>query len=148
MKAELRLREIAALEGVSLRQVQRWVRKGELCATVIRGRERLVKREDYLAFVGKVEATAQQGENLPQAAPEPSGAKSPLIPAPEPSAPGAERPAIFRPAMAGGPLTNCPHPCSGNMPSPETVREFTEREARNLIQSFTGAKDNDDHFDI
>lgn len=145
MKQELRLREIAALEGVSLRQVQRWIRKGELCATVIHGRERFVKREDYLAFKGMKDATAQQTENLSTAAPEPCEEKSPHIPAPAPTTSDVLRPAIYRPANPCGVLTNVPHVNSANMPSPDTVREFTEAEAGNLIESFRGGKKPDEY---
>jgi len=146
MKSELRLRDIAVLEDLTLRQVQRWIRAGDLCS-FISGKGRMVRREDYLAWKQKREALKQpkQGQVAPVAAPEPT--REEILPrtAPEPREDSSLPPAIFRPANPGGPLTNVPHPTSGNMPSPETVREFAEGCARHLIQSILEGKEPDDY---
>lgn len=149
MKRELRLREIAVLENVSLRSAQRWVRSGELCS-VIRGRERMVLREEYEAFKGKRDALC----GLDKVEPDPVPVPTEAVVAPEPCTeqkPAPKEtceeyirrtaPVVFRPANPNGVLTNCPHPNSSNFCSPDVVRQVTEQNARNLIEQFKGNPD-------
>ena len=159
MKAELTLLQTSVILGVSKRQVQRLIQSRELAATINGQGKRVIRREDLQALMGKREALAQVSEA--PGAPHPADSAAPLrpqehsvpnsghTPAPEPSAPGAERPAHLRPAVEGGPLTNCPHPTSGNWPDPDVLRKYYEDEHKRMVEKLIGAPPHEyDDFQI
>jgi hypothetical protein len=157
MKALLELRDVAVILDCSLRQVQRLLASGELCGSVA-GRRRIVKREDLTAFMQKREAlhpaeTAQQTENLPQAAPVSSSGPGPED-TPEPCASSEEvdpndietwaterleaaRLIWMKPDRPGGPITNQPAVGSGTQPSPENFAKLIRANAILLARRFS-----------
>jgi hypothetical protein len=132
----LTVREIATIEQVSERQVQRYISEGfqghKLPATRT-GRRLTVTAEDYKAW--RTASGFEQAEAVPQVSAPASSTKFVEDP-PEPAPPGDARPSPFRPAVQGGPLTNVPHPQSGNMPAPETCLQYLQENARKLREDF------------
>ena len=140
MKSELTLTDVAVLLNISKRQVQRLLRSGELCGYINGQGKRVIKKQDFEAYQGKREAMSQvseaPGDSHPSAAPgaaHPSEEKSPRIPAPEPSAPGAERP-----ANPDGPISNVPTENSSNWPSKSAMIAHEREEHLRMVRELTG----------
>ena len=134
------IKEIAEREGISERQAQRYCRegyKGHVLPAVRVGKSFQIAEHDYRAWrvlCGWEEAQPQvlPTEGRTPADPAASGSTNPAVPA------FTERSATFppwpMPACPGGPITNVPHPSSGNMPHPEACRIHAEDELRKLQQ--------------
>ena len=122
----LTIREVSLLEEVGVRQIQRYVSEGfqghKLKAVRV-GKRLLIDEKDYRQW--RVDC------GFDQPAPEPKGPPQVEVLSPEPIPEPAPRlPAHCTPACPGGPLTNCPHPTSGNWPDPDALRRHYEEEAR------------------
>jgi hypothetical protein len=127
----LSVREIATLEQVSERQVQRYISEGyrgeiKLVASRV-GKRLVVAGEDYKQW------RILCGFDQPEAQPTPA-------PKPQVSKPAAEREpevkSMSLPANVNAPLTNVPTAQSGNFASPQTCRAYLEAAAARMKASF------------
>jgi hypothetical protein len=132
----LTVREIATIEQVSERQVQRYISEGfqghKLPATRT-GKRLTVTAEDYKAW------RTASGFERPEASPQVSlPASSGKLPEEPPATSGnlPEHTSPFRPARLDGVITNVPHKDSSSMPAPETCLQYLQENARKLREDF------------
>lgn len=123
---KLTIREISLLEEVGVRQIQRYISEGyqgHVLKAVRVGKRFLIEEADYRQW--RIDC----GFDQPQ--PEPKAPPQVEVLSPEPIAEPAPRlPAHLAPANPGGPITNCPHPSSGNWPHPDALGKYYEEEAQ------------------
>jgi len=144
------VKEVAELEDVTERQIQRYISLGfkghKLPATRMR-KAFVIAEEDYKLW--RLECGF---DFLPQPAgsePPPSAVTVPAVPAP--SASDAERLSFeeikrryFSPDRVGGPITNVPAFGSGSMCSPSTAKLYHEACARRMKAQLRGYENEDE----
>jgi hypothetical protein len=129
------VQEIAKLERVGERQIQRYLHdgfKGHVLRAVRIGRGFVIALEDYREWrraCGFDEPEAQQPEV-------PKVTLAEVIAEPEPERP-AYPPYPF-PADPHGQLTNVPHEHSRNMPHPLACRDYFQEQARRMKAQLRG----------
>ncbi len=138
------IQDVAKHEGICERQAQRYCRepgyKGHILKATRLGRALSIAVEDYRAW--RVECgfdflpqpEAQQPE-LPRVS------QGEVVAQPEPERP--KYPPYPQVANPGGPITNVPHETSGSMPHPLAVRDYMERNARELKAKLLRGYDNE-----
>ena len=125
------VKQVAASEGVSERQIQRYISQGfqgHILPAVRVGKAFQITEADYRAwrvacgFDAAIEAQPVSSCSVPNRL---AGVDSCERPAPS-----AAYPLYPHPACPGGPITNVPHPTSGNMPHPLACRDYMQEQAR------------------
>lgn len=141
------VKQVAASEQVSERQIQRYIAQGykgcKLPAVRV-GRSFQIAEADYKAW--RVACGFDTTEALPQvSASEPDSGAHPA-PASKPEsgphpAPCAAYPPYPLPADPNGVLTNVPHEHSSNWPHPLACQEYMEEQARKMKAQLRGYDD-------
>jgi hypothetical protein len=163
----MNIAEIAKLEEVTTRQIQRYCRapgyKGHVLKATKVGRGFVVQIEDYKAWRaecgfdflpqpdGAKSAPTTAAPTTTTAAPTTTTAAPTTTTAAPTTAPEAKCPdcaTVVRsyppwplPANPGGPITNVPHPSSGSMPHPLAVADHQREENRKMLAKLRGYDD-------
>jgi hypothetical protein len=144
------VKQVAELEGVTERQIQRYISLGckghKLPATRMR-RAFVIAEDDYKLW--RLECGF---DFLPQpGSPGEPPSVVTVAAVPAPSASDAERLSFeeikrryFSPDRIGGPITNVPAFGSGSMCNPETARLYHEAQARKMKQQLRGYDDDNE----